>query len=289
MEPKGNSPSEAKATKRKVEVEDEDEDEIKPVGPSKQARTIGPSLPPQRSKADSDNRANGDSSEGESSDDDGFGPRLPSSLKPGIGITADPSKESISTGSYKITSASLSPVPLDKESAVNRNWMTVSPEDEQHAGGRQAPQKLKARGFQTGRAARTSTADAGGGGVGQQWTETVEEKRIRLENEIMGIKPNPSSTELGASSSPRDAATLKSKKMTEERMREFNEKTTRESLYAAKRRDTKDPAKDDDPSARPFDKEKDIGGSRTITNSQHRQMLNQASNYSSRFTKGSFL
>lgn len=271
MDSKSDSIKQPQPSKRKAD--EESDDEVGPTGPPKQARVIGPALPPQLSAAaDSDNQ---ESSEDESSDDD-FGPRLPSSSK----------SASATTVSYKETpTTSLSSVP-DKTPTVSGSWMTISPEDEQQAGGLRAPPKLKARGFQTGRAARTSTTDTGGG-VSQPWAETAEEKRIRLENEIMGIKTNLGST--NSDSSAYDAA-AKAKKLTKERMREFNEKTSRESLYAAKKRESKDPTKeDDDPSARPFDKEKDIGGSRTITNSQHRQMLNQASKYDSRFTKGSFL
>lgn len=46
---------------------------------------------------------------------------------------------------------------------------------------------------------------------------------------------------------------------------------------------------DDDPSGRAFDREKDMAISSKISNAQRREMVNKASDYSSRFTKGDFL
>jgi hypothetical protein len=274
MDSKIDSPKRSQQTSKR-KVDEDSEDDPGPIGPPKQARVIGPALPPPRPSEEEESES--EKSEDESSDDDDFGPQLPSSKPDFKGSHA------VSYQDRETHHAQTASVP---DKAVSSNWMTISPEDEQRAG--RAPQKLKNRVFQTGRAARTATTDTGGGGVAQQWAETVEEKRIRLENEIMGIKTEPRSTKQEASA--HDAAASKARKITEERMRDFNEKTSRESLYTAKKRDAKDPSKeDDDPSARPFDREKDIGGSRTITNSQHRQMLNQASKYDSRFTKGSFL
>lgn len=46
---------------------------------------------------------------------------------------------------------------------------------------------------------------------------------------------------------------------------------------------------DDDPSARAFDREKDMAIAGKISNSQRREMVKKAADYDSRFTKGSFL
>lgn len=46
---------------------------------------------------------------------------------------------------------------------------------------------------------------------------------------------------------------------------------------------------DDDPSARAFDREKDMAISSKISNAKRREMVNKASDYSSRFSKGAFL
>jgi hypothetical protein len=46
---------------------------------------------------------------------------------------------------------------------------------------------------------------------------------------------------------------------------------------------------DDDPSARAFDREKDMAISSKISNAQRREMVKKAGDYTSRFSKGSFL
>jgi hypothetical protein len=51
----------------------------------------------------------------------------------------------------------------------------------------------------------------------------------------------------------------------------------------------KDREPEDDPSKRAFDREKDMGGGLHISNSQRREMLDKASNYSSKFARGNYL
>ncbi|KAI5282369.1 hypothetical protein KEM54_002793, partial [Ascosphaera aggregata] len=46
---------------------------------------------------------------------------------------------------------------------------------------------------------------------------------------------------------------------------------------------------DDDPSARPFDKEKDVRGPTKVSNAKRREFLNRASDFGSRFSGGKFL
>jgi hypothetical protein len=46
---------------------------------------------------------------------------------------------------------------------------------------------------------------------------------------------------------------------------------------------------DDDPSARAFDREKDMAVSSKISNAKRREMVNKASDYTSRFSKGAYL
>ena len=47
--------------------------------------------------------------------------------------------------------------------------------------------------------------------------------------------------------------------------------------------------KEDDPSARGFDKEKDMGLGRSINHTQRKEMLNKSKDFGSRFARGSFL
>lgn len=46
---------------------------------------------------------------------------------------------------------------------------------------------------------------------------------------------------------------------------------------------------EDDPSKRAFDREKDMGSGMRIGHSQRQELLNKASNFSSKFSGGSYL
>lgn len=46
---------------------------------------------------------------------------------------------------------------------------------------------------------------------------------------------------------------------------------------------------DDDPSARAFDREKDMAVASKISSAQRREMVKKAADYNTRFTKGNFL
>ena len=52
---------------------------------------------------------------------------------------------------------------------------------------------------------------------------------------------------------------------------------------------TLDPEAEDDPSKRVFDREKDMGSGMRIGNTQRKEMLNKASDFSSKFSGGSYL
>lgn len=51
----------------------------------------------------------------------------------------------------------------------------------------------------------------------------------------------------------------------------------------------KEKEEENDPSMRAFDREKDMALSSRISHAQRREMMDRASDYNSRFTKGSFL
>lgn len=64
-------------------------------------------------------------------------------------------------------------------------WMLAPPSGDDWSS-RFDPTKLKNRKFNTGKGAKN--ASAGSGGISAIWTETPEEKRQRLEDEVMGRK-----------------------------------------------------------------------------------------------------
>lgn len=47
--------------------------------------------------------------------------------------------------------------------------------------------------------------------------------------------------------------------------------------------------KDDDPSARAFDREKDIGGGLQVNATQRRDMMRKAADFNSKFSSGKYL
>ncbi|KAJ5684854.1 uncharacterized protein N7477_001199 [Penicillium maclennaniae] len=109
------------------------------------------------------------------------------------------------------------------------------------------------------------------------WVETPEERMRRLGDAVMGVGAPSSDKQPKASSTARDQSM-------EERIKKYNsgKKSRLESSEARKE-------EDDDPSARAFDREKDMAVASKISNAKRREMVSKASDYSSRFTKGNYL
>lgn len=68
----------------------------------------------------------------------------------------------------------------------------------------------------------------------------------------------------------------------------MQEKNRNTSLYSEHKK-TVPKEKEDDPSKRAFDKEKDIGGGMKIGHAQKKEMLNRAADFGSRFAGGNYL
>lgn len=161
---------------------------------SKRSRVIGPTLPP----APLDERPSSppqpdDADESESSDDDGFGPRLPSA--------SDASKPVRSTGP-QMPSSNAPPARLQRD-----EWMTMAPENGDWSS-RIDPTKLKNRKFNTTKGAKGPPQSGGGG---SSWHETPEEKQARLRREVMGISDPAASSDkkMKATGPSHDEATAK--------------------------------------------------------------------------------
>ncbi|ODH13390.1 hypothetical protein ACO22_07305 [Paracoccidioides brasiliensis] len=221
---------------------------------NKKQRVIGPTMPPSivedKSTSCSDNES-----------DDNYGPPLPPTH---TDTTQQTCKEEIQLNS---TSEESQPTRRD-------DWMLHPPEHGDWSS-RVDPTKIRNRKFNMGRSA---TAKPSLSGVAGTWTETADEKRKRLEAEVMGIKAPASSNVTGRSgeASEYDAAMSK-------RVQEYNEKKRGETLYAQHQsRPSKE--EEDDPSARPFDKDKDIRGPTRINHAQRRELLNRSSDFNTRFS-----
>ncbi|PGH08004.1 hypothetical protein GX51_01444 [Blastomyces parvus] len=222
---------------------------------SKKHRVIGPTLPPNLGKAE-------DSSSSGSESDDDYGPSLPPA-DTALAVKAD-SEENQNLKEEK------------PKAAQRDDWMLHPPEHGDWSS-RVDPTKIRNRKFNMGRSAVPKTSS----GIGT-WTETAEDKRKRLEAEVMGVQaPVNSSATTGEQASEHDVAMA-------QRVRDYNEKKRSKTLYA-QHQSKPSKEEEDDPSARPFDKEKDIRGPTKINHAQRRELLNRSSDFNTRFSGGKFL
>jgi hypothetical protein len=140
------------------------------------------------------------------------------------------------------------------------------------------PTKMRARKFNTGKGA------GGTGGMSSAWTETPEQKLKRLQDEALGITAPTNSA----------PATSESKRSKEEerrarKMREKIDATRGKSLVEQHQDKGTGKEKEDDPSKRAFDYEKDMAVSGTVNHKQRRDMLSKSKGFGDRFSSGNFL
>ncbi|THW17437.1 hypothetical protein D6D18_04037 [Aureobasidium pullulans] len=235
---------------------------IQPVtGPARPV--AGPAPPP----APLDERPTAPPDSDSDSDDDDFGPALPSAtdLNP-------------STNDYgpSIPQPEAAPARAQRD-----EWMTLPPQQDDLAA-RMDPSKIRARGFNTGKNARGGNTTPAGGNIAAAWTETPEQKLKRLQDEAMGVKP-ASAGHVDA----KEAARNKEREAEARRIREQTKQTRGPSLMD-QHKETNPENKEDDPTKRAFDREKDIGGS-SLGLVDKKDLLNKASNFGSKFAGGSYL
>jgi hypothetical protein len=203
------------------------------------------------------------SADSSSDDDDDYAPALP----PAPGSLAEKQLQL-----QQSTSTSLPPSAPPK--AQRAEWMLVPPS---HSTARHAdPTQLKARKFASARGA--GPADKS---VSAIWTETPEEKRQRVADEVLGRVSAPTPT----SSTAREREDAE----TEQRMREYNERKRGRSLYETHKEEAKGEKEEDDPSKRGFDREKDMALGGRLGHGQKKEMLAKAADFGSRFQKGRYL
>ena len=152
------------------------------------------------------------------------------------------------------------------------------------------PTKLKNRKFQSGKGAKAPSEKSG---ISAIWTETPEQKRARLEDEVLG-RAEVATSSRGGGGAKAKAGKEESREDEEKarRIREYNEKVRGKSLYEERReRKEREGGKeeDDDPSKRGFDREKDMALGGRMGHGEKREMLAKAKDFGTRFQKGSFL
>ncbi|KAJ6130979.1 hypothetical protein N7523_001439 [Penicillium sp. IBT 18751x] len=222
-------------------------------------RVMGPSMPPSTSaQPEHDSAPNGtDGSDSESDDD--FGPSLP----PPAGVMVAPVE----------TAQPASSAP-EKKGNKRDDWMMAPPDGSDWAS-KIDPTQIRSRKFNTGRSARSGASKE----LDSSWVETPEERMRRLGDAVMGVGAPSSDKQPKASSTARDQSM-------EERIKKYNQQSGKKSrLESSEARKEED----DDPSARAFDREKDMAVASKISNAKRREMVSKASDYSSRFTKGNYL
>lgn len=266
------------------------------LSPNVSSPSVGPTLPPSEPQpvrpvagpapppAPLDERPLAPPDSDDDSDDDGYGPALPTATDLNPSSNPGPS----------IPQAAAAPVRAQRD-----EWMTLPPQQDDLAA-RMDPSKMRARGFNTGKNARGGNTTPAGGNIAAAWTETPEEKLKRLQDEAMGVKP-ATAGHIDA----KEAARNKEKEAEARRIREqtvsllasdtidtqadicMQDKARGPSLMA-QHKESNPENKDDDPSKRAFNREKDIGGS-SLGLVDKKDLLNKASNFGSKFSGGGYL
>lgn len=265
--------------KRKREQEAQEPQPSPPTRSSsdspKRRRVLGPSLPP----APLSELPPSAPTHSDSDSDSDFGPSLP---------THTPSAAE-SLRQQKLLEEQEAAAASAKK-PKREEWMLLPPTSSDWSS-RIDPTKIRNRKFNTGKGAKAPAAKAGGGGDKSIWTETPEQKLKRLEDEVMGIKP---AVQLDISSK-RDERAEREAAETSRRIAEYNAENRSTSLYVEHAKLSKSTAlakekeKEDDPSKRAFDKEKDIRGGVKLGHAQKRELLNRAADFGSRFAGGKYL
>ena len=255
-----------------IALEDSDSDDMGPAPPKPAAqaprRVMGPAPPPAPLDQMPSRPANDDS---DSDSDDDYGPALP----PAPGTSAFDAYQA-----EKAQEREVERKEAEQPKKLQRaDWMLVPPSDSDW-GSRLDPTKLKNRKFASGKSEKAPS-----GGISALWTETPEQKRQRLEDEVMGRKD-------AATAGPRKQVHRGGDEEQEaiaKRIRQYNEQNRGKSLVEQHMTQKGKKVEEDDPSKRAFDHEKDMALGGLMTGKKKADMLSKAGDFGSRFERGKFL
>jgi hypothetical protein len=246
-----------------------EDNDVGPAPPqaSKPKRIAGPAPPP----APLDERPSyPPEDDSNSSSDDDFGPAPPPA---GGSVNYDdderPEKSAFDTSPQYAEE-------LKPQKAQRDDWMTMPPTQDDLAA-RLDPTKQRATKFSSGKS-------SGGGGLSSAWTETPQQKLKRLQDEAMGI-----TTPSNAPAAAYDSKKSKEEERRARKMREKIDAARGKSLVEQHAEKGTGKEKEDDPSRRAFDYEKDMAVIGTANNKQRRELLSKSKGFSDRFASGSFL
>lgn len=236
--------------------------------PAKKARTVGPAPPPAPLAQRPSEPADDDDSD---DDDDDYGPALPGAPT----ATSNGNDGSLkNTGGQHWDKNSLTGAS-DTAPKKRNDWMLMPPEADDLSA-KMDPTKIRARKF-------NSKPGGSGGGMSKSWTETPEEKRKRLEDQVLGL-----SSAAPAGQKPKAGPAPPPSQKQEDRK---EQKKVGPSLYEMHKSERQQGKGEDvdDPTKRAFDWEKDMKVGGNVSHKQKREMMSSAKNYGGRFSKGSSL
>ena len=264
------------------------EEEPSPEPPSKRTRTSGPLLPPHHSTSNEhvqdsprhpihgpapppaplDQRPAQPPNVNDSDDEDDYGPTLPGSLPTQLSNT----KPDIQRHTSQHWDKHDLPQP-EVQLPKHDDWMTMPPVADDLVASMD-PTKIRARKF--------NSKSTNSSGTRASWIETPEQKRQRLENEVLGIAPA-----IAGSAKPGAGPAPPPEPDGENEVRKKAGPSLYEMHKSERRRGKGEDA--DDPAKRAFDWEKDMNVGGRVSHKQKRELLNGAKNFGGRFSKGQSL
>ncbi|TFB07056.1 hypothetical protein CCMA1212_000779 [Trichoderma ghanense] len=255
------------ANNDEITLDDADSDSASDTGPALPPKTTNPSLNPDSESSDSD------------SDDDSFGPSLPTSTtRRQIGPSLPPS--------------------LEDDAPKRDEWMLAPPPSSNTFSERDTT-RIRARKFASKPSSTPSSANTAGGGP-SIWTETPEEKLRRLQDSVLG-RTSASSNAAQPGLSEQQQKKLQRDEALSASIHAQRGKTLLQEHQGSGRKSAGASSsrgggggraaveEEDDPSKRAFDREKDMAVGGRITATQRRELINKSANFGGRFQKGSFL
>ncbi|ELR05887.1 hypothetical protein GMDG_07660 [Pseudogymnoascus destructans 20631-21] len=257
-----------------------------PAPEPKPRRVMGPAMPPPQNTdeipLDDTLLSERPTEDPDSSSDDDYGPSLP----PAPGSAAAAAAES-AIRAHETARAATATASAASSAPKRADWMLVPPGADDWTS-RVDPTKLKTRKFASGKGAKALGEKSG---VSAIWTETPEEKRQRLEDEVLGRKEVATNS---GKNGTRGAGGGQGEDEAEQaaiakRIRGYNERMRGKSMVEEHTGRQGGKEEEDDPSKRGFDKEKDMGLGGRIGHVQKQEMLRKAGDFGSRFERGKFL
>jgi hypothetical protein len=238
----------------------------------KRRRVLGPAPPPAPLDERPTNPPAADSDSDSDSSDDDFGPAPPPAGASNNAYNDD--DDAAPPKSAFDTDPQFAEQP---KKAQRDDWMTMPPTQDDLAA-RMDPTKMRARKFNSGKSAG-STA-----GMSSAWTETPEQKLKRLQNEALGI-----AAPANAAPASHESTKTKDEERRARKMREKIDAARGKSLVEQHQDKGTGKEKEDDPSKRAFDYEKDMAVTGNVNHKQRREMLSKSKGFGDRFSSGNFL